>query len=87
MRQTSEQFMNAMLQDNVTDNNNFSGISDQEKMEKMIDEKLDGFWKKFQNEVASIIPTAPVQEVDTVEETDNNNVDNSVDNVDNTEGE
>lgn len=86
MRQTSEQFMNEMLKDNVADTN-FSGISDQEKMEKMIDEKLDGFWKKFQNEVASIIPTAPVQEVETTAETDNTNVDNSVDNVDNTEGE
>mgnify|MGYP000984761441 CR=1 FL=1 len=87
MRQTSEQFMNEMLKDNVNDTD-FSGISDQEKMEKMIDEKLDGFWKKFQKEVSSIIPTAPVQEVETTEETDNaNNDDNSVDNVDGTEGE
>ena len=86
MRQTSEQFMNEMLKDNVTDSN-FSGISDQEKMEKMIDDKLDGFWKKFQQEVSSIIPTAAPQEAETVDETDNNIVDNSVDNVDNTEGE
>ena len=49
----------------------------------MIDEKVDGFWKKFQQEVSSIIPTAAPQEVETVEETDNTNVDNSVDNVDN----
>lgn len=85
MRQTSEQFMNAMLQDIQDNDNSFSGISDQEKMEKMIDEKLDGFWKKFQTEVASIIPTATPQEVETVDETEN--VDNSVDNVDNKEGE
>lgn len=81
MRQTSEQFMDAMLEDNMQPNTG-GAIADHEKMEKIIDEKLDGFWKKFQEEVSSLMPTSP--KVETPEET---NVDNSVDNVDNMEGD
>lgn len=80
MKQSSEQFMNEMIKDNtqVTDT---AGIQDHEKLEKMIDAKLDSFWKKFQSEVASIIPNAADSNV---EAEDEENVDNS---VDNTEGE
>lgn len=74
--------MDELLKDN-TPVSEPSGMSEHEKLEKMIDEKLDGMWKKFQEEVSSMIPTAP--KVETPEET--NDVDNSVDNVDNKEGE
>ena len=83
MRQTSEQFMDAMIKDNMQPNTG-GAIADHEKMEKIIDEKLDGFWKKFQEEVASIIPNvsdAPKQPEE------NENVDNVDNNVDNMEGD
>lgn len=81
MKQSSEQFMNEMIKDN-TPTADAAGIQDHEKLEKMIDAKLDSFWKKFQSEVASIIPNA----ADTTVAAEDS-VDNSVDNVDNTEGE
>lgn len=77
MKLSSEKFMDEMLKDN-TPVSAPSGIPEHEKLEKMIDEKLDGMWKKFQEEVSSMIPTSP--KVETPEES---NVDNSVDNVDN----
>ena len=83
MRQTSEQFMNEMLKDNVQPDT-AGAIQDHEKMEKIIDEKMDGFWKKFQSEVASLIPNT--SDVPTQPE-GNENVDNVDNNVDNTEGE
>ena len=73
--------MDELLKDN-TPVSEPSGMSEHEKLEKMIDEKLDGMWKKFQEEVSSMIPTAP--KVETPEETNVDNVDN---NVDNNEGE
>lgn len=83
MKQSSEQFMNEMIKDN-TPVADAAGIQDHEKLEKMIDAKLDSFWKKFQSEVASIIPNAA--DTTTASEGEEN-VDNSVDNVDNQEGE
>lgn len=82
MKQTSEKFMDEMLKDNIQETQNIeTDLMNAEKLESMINKKLDVFAEKFTNEISKMMDSKNKEEVSTVDETDNNenNTDNESD--------
>lgn len=74
MKQTSEKFMNEMLKDNIQETQNIeTDLMNAEKLESMINKKLDVFAEKFSNEISKMMDSKNKEEVSTVDEVDETN--------------
>lgn len=80
MKQTSEKFMDEMLKDNIKESANIENdLINAEKLESMINKKLDVFAEKFSNEISKMMDSKNKEEVSTVDEVNEENESNNND--------
>ena len=73
MKQSSEKFMNEMLKDNIqTAESIDEDLKNAEKLEDMINKKLDVFYEKFQKDISSMMESKAGEEVTITESEENN---------------
>ena len=71
MKQSSEKFMDEMLKDNHKDESSIDNdLKNAEKLEEMINKKLDIFYEKFQKDISGMMENKK-EEVSTIEENEN----------------
>lgn len=73
MKQSSEKFMDEMLKDNIqTAPSIDEDLKNAEKLEDMINKKLDVFYEKFQKDISSMMESKASEEGTTIETEENN---------------
>lgn len=78
MKQTSEKFMDEMLKDNINESAQVENdLVNAEKLESMINKKLDVFAEKFSNEISKMMDSKNKEEVTTVEDVNEENESNN----------
>lgn len=78
MKQTSEKFMDEMLKDNMKESEQIENdLMNAEKLESMINKKLDVFAEKFSNEISKMMDNKNKEEVSTVDEVNEENESNN----------
>lgn len=78
MKQTSEKFMDEMLKDNIKESANIENdLMNAEKLESMINKKLDVFAEKFSNEISKMMDSKNKEEVSTVDDVNEENESNN----------
>lgn len=78
MKQTSEKFMDEMLKDNMQESSQIENdLMNAEKLESMINKKLDVFAEKFSNEISKMMDSKNKEEVSTVDELNEENETNN----------
>lgn len=78
MKQTSEKFMDEMLKDNMQESAQIENdLMNAEKLESMINKKLDVFAEKFSNEISKMMDSKNKEEVSTVDEVNEENESNN----------
>lgn len=74
MKQTSEKFMDEMLKDNIQETQNIeTDLMNAEKLESMINKKIDVFAEKFSNEISKMMDSKNKEEVSIVDEVEKTN--------------
>lgn len=83
MKQSSEKFMDEMLKDNHKEESSIDNdLKNAEKLEEMINKKLDIFYEKFQKDISGMMEKQK-EEVSTIEENESKENEND----ENNEGE
>lgn len=78
MKQTSEKFMDEMLKDNINESKQVENdLLNAEKLESMINKKLDVFAEKFSNEISKMMDSKNKEDVSTVEDVNEENESNN----------